>query len=172
MSDRDKTNYLYQLLFERYRSNNQWAEWAVFAELMEAPAGGQRIDFFAVHTWRSKKYKAIAHEVKVSRGDFFKEIRNPDKSRFAHSVSNESYIVTPALLVHTDEVPDPWGLITVQPGSRTLRIVKKAEYRDKIHWPMHFMVSIARRATDKLPVQVPLLEIEVDGIATTDMTFA
>lgn len=155
MSDRNKTAYLLTLLREHHVTRFA-EEWATFQELMEAPAGGQRIDFFAVHTWRSKNFVSVAYEVKVSRGDFLKEIRDPDKRRFAEIVSNKSYFVAPIGLIKANEVPEGWGLMEPKKGTRFLRIVKHAELRESVKWSRQFIVAMLRRAADPLPKQYEL----------------
>lgn len=157
MNCRERTSYLVQLLCEHHVT--KWGEWATFAELMEAPAGGQRLDFFAVHTWRSKNYRAVAYEIKVSRSDFLREMRDPYKRAFAERVSHECYFVAPPGLISSEEVPFPWGLMQSIPGTRSLEIVKRCERRVLVTWPMSFSVSIARRAADVLPTQLELLEL-------------
>ena len=72
-------------------------EWATFAELRCGTgfSNEQRIDFFAMNTWPSKKFRSVAYEVKLSRADFFNELKNPKKREFAESVSHECYFAVP-----------------------------------------------------------------------------
>lgn len=161
MSDRDKTALLIQLLKERHVEKFSGV-WATFEELRASTGfvNDQRIDFFAVHTWPSESYNSIAYEVKVSRGDFMKEIKHPEKRVFAESMSNESYFVTPRGLVKPEEVPDGWGLITPMNGARRLRITKQATRRHKVNWPMSFIMAMLRRAADPLPTQRELFKMQ------------
>lgn len=166
MSDHDKTAYLIQLLREHHVTGRQ-GEWATFVELRGSTGfvNDQRIDFFAVHTWPSKRYQSIAYEVKVSRGDFLKEIRHPEKRRFAESVASKSYFVAPIGLIKSHEVPEGWGLMEPKRGTRSLRIIKHAEERTSVKWTQHFMMSMIRRAADTLPRQIDLFRQKSEASA-------
>lgn len=103
----------------------------------------QRIDAFAMHCYPSKKWHRIAYEVKISRGDFLHEIKNPDKREPALRFSNLFYFVTPVGLVERDEIPEGLGLIEVH-GDLFSKEVVKATWRmsEKPTWS--FMASVAR----------------------------
>lgn len=164
MSDRDKTAYLLQLLIERHAERP--GEWATFAELLEYPVGGQRIDFFAINCWHSKGYKAISYEIKVSRSDFLKELRQPYKRLYAERVSNECYFVAPKGLIKEGELPEGWGLIEPIRGARYLRVSSPAMKRKHAKWSVDFMVSLARRSADALPTQKELWALQATRDAT------
>lgn len=161
MSDRDKTAYLIELLRWHHKTRYQ-GEWATFIELRGSTGylNPQSIDFFAIHTWPSKSFHSISYEVKVSRGDFRKEIKCPRKRQFAESVSHESYFVTPPSLVRVDEVPEGWGLMEAVTTKNKLRVIKPATRRYRVDWPVSFTVSIASRVADPAPTQQPLFVLE------------
>src|SRR5690606_1336612 len=64
------------------------------------------LDFFALHTWPSKKFRRIAFEVKVTRADYKNEIKKPWKREPGLAVSNEFYFVTPPGLLKKEEIFD------------------------------------------------------------------
>jgi hypothetical protein len=90
---------------------------------------GQRIDGFAIARYESAKARRIAYEIKVSRGDFLAEMKDPDKRVAALRVSNEFYFVAPKGLIQPQEIPAECGLIEVDDQGRT-RIRVKAPWRD------------------------------------------
>ena len=57
--------------------------------------------------------KRICYEIKMSRGDFRTELKNPLKRRIGMRFSNEFYFVTPAGMLDVHEVPPHCGLIEV-----------------------------------------------------------
>ena len=91
------------------------SEWLFLRELRVSTGrrngGGQRLDAFALNTLPHLAMKRICYEVKVSRADFFCELRQPLKRRIGMRYSNEFYFVTPANLLDPNEVPVEAGLV-------------------------------------------------------------
>ena len=112
----------------------------------------RRIDFWALSTAPSKGNEATAYEVKVTRSDFLRDIRNPLKQRGARLYCDQFYFITPPDLIKPDEIPDWAGLQEVnqrepQIGSVYLftKEIVPAPYLSKMRpsWP--FVVSLLRR---------------------------
>lgn len=140
-------------LFELLRDRWQQPEFASFVEMADTTGGaGRRIDFFAVSCWASKggKGHSIAVEVKASRGDFMRELKEPGKREFATKVANECWFaVERGVVKDPTEVPEGWGLL-----ERTAAglVVRRAAQQRKIDpWPWSFVASFARRVTDPPP---------------------
>lgn len=74
----------------------------------------QRIDAFATHCWTP--YERVAYEVKVSRGDFLKEMKKPRKRARGLLLSNEFFFAAPAGIIKPEEVPPECGLYEVTWG--------------------------------------------------------
>jgi len=91
------------------------SEWLFLRELRVSTGhrnrGGQRLDAFALNTLPHLAMKRICYEVKMSRADFFCELRQPLKRRIGLRYSNEFYFVTPANLLDPSEVPVDAGLV-------------------------------------------------------------
>jgi hypothetical protein len=91
------------------------SEWLFLRELRVSTGrrngGGQRLDAFALNTLPHLAMKRICYEVKMSRADFFCELRQPLKRRMGMRYSNEFYFVTPANLLDPGEVPVDAGLV-------------------------------------------------------------
>lgn len=140
---------LFTLLRDRWRQ----PEFASFVEMASTTGGaGRRIDFFAVSCWASKggKGHAIGVEVKASRGDFLRELKNPEKREFAWSVAHECWFaVEKGVVADVSEVPEGWGLL-----ERTAAglVCKRAAQQRKIDpWPWSFVAAFARRVGDPEP---------------------
>ncbi len=120
------------------------------------------IDVFAVHQFASKDFQRIAFEIKVSRGDFLRELREPLKRRDALMHSNQFYFVTPPELVDPEEVPPECGLIeyhredphldTRKPYDRLFDHfvdVVPAPYRDTLPPTWGLFVSVLRKERER-----------------------
>jgi hypothetical protein len=84
----------------------------------------------------------VSFEVKVSRGDFFQELKHPEKRAWSMAVSHEFYFVVPHGLVRPDEVPEQCGLIVANKGG--LRQIKAASFRDIGVTPKWVIQSLLR----------------------------
>lgn len=83
------------------------------------------IDGLALHCWAGSskaRYERIGYEVKVSRSDFRREIRNPLKRAGAMAIVDRFYFACPEGLIAAHEVPPGCGLVWV--GRRTRAVVK------------------------------------------------
>lgn len=132
-----------QALLGRHRP----PEWASFSEMRCAGWNdATRIDLFAVNTWRSQKLRSVAYEVKVSRGDFRRELNHWFKRRLAERVATECYFVAPAKMIKPSELPEGWGLIEF--FSYGLRVKVRAPRRLPEPWPFDFIAMLARRTPE------------------------
>lgn len=123
-------------------------KWAFFDELRIGTGKGkdseQRLDAYAINYYPSKRNVTRCYEIKVSRGDFFNEIKKPWKKRAGLRLSNEFYFVTPQGLVDIEEVPNECGLMEVD-EKHEISTTLKAPFRD-VHPPTWlFVSSICRR---------------------------
>src|SRR5258708_6725096 len=118
-----------------YHARGGIGEWVVFDEFMPYTGGGvNRIDMFAVGCWQSSargSHASIAYEVKVSRGDFIREVRQPAKRRLALLWSNYFNFVCPVGLLAASEIPVECGLLEVMPDL-TLKHTVAAPYRERM----------------------------------------
>jgi hypothetical protein len=93
------------------------AEWLFFRELRvgtgRRSGSLQRLDAFALNTLPHLAMKRLCYEVKVTRGDFLLELRQPLKRRIGMRYSNEFFFLTPAGLVAIAEIPPECGLVEV-----------------------------------------------------------
>jgi len=122
-------------------------EFAFFDELRVGTGWGkdseQRFDGYAIHYMKGKRNVTRSFEVKISRSDFFHEIKKPLKRRHALRLSHEYYFVTPTDLVKIEEVPPECGLMFVNEFGE-INVVIKAPYRESMPtW--QFLAAISRR---------------------------
>jgi hypothetical protein len=102
----------------------------------------QMLDAWAIGLWGS--WTRVTYEIKISRGDFFKEMKSPLKRRLGLLYSNEFYFVTPKGLLKPGEIPVECGLQEVDEEGG-IRVVVPAPHRDTPAPTWRFMASVARR---------------------------
>ena len=122
-----ETNRLRALLVDRHNLNSKdkrkSKEWALFFELRNGTGRKKKslrkkeppryIDAFAINLWPSKNHRRIAYEIKVSRADFLKELKTPEKRAWAIEISHQFYFVAPAGIIKLEEIPAGCGLLEV-----------------------------------------------------------
>ena len=111
----------------------------------------RRMDLWVIDRAPSSGMPAHAVEVKVSRSDWLRELKQPEKSRLAMAVSNYIWVAAPPGIVKWNELPPMWGLLEVDPSKEIWDRVKRshpAEYRDKVR-PTWGMVASLIRGLEK-----------------------
>jgi hypothetical protein len=108
-------------------------EWAIFFEVGDATGAQHRLEI-------------QGFEVKVSRSDWTKELKSPDKSGPVQQYCDRWWIVTPAGIVKDGELPPTWGHYEVSEGGK-IRQVVAAPKLESIPVSRAFVASIMRRAS-------------------------
>lgn len=141
------------------KMHTDWTGKAEGVLVFEMPTGTgyshgepNRIDAFHMEVHPSKGLKRTAYEIKVSRADFLREIREPRKRRAAMRVSNQFYFVTPPGVANVQEIPLDCGLLEVD--GATVEIVA-APFRDSMPASWHFFAAFARRLQNLSALNIP-----------------
>ena len=88
-------------------------------------SASRTMDAMAMSLWPSRGLHITGFEVKVSRGDFLREIRDPRKADELACFCDYWYIVVgDADIVKPGDLPPTWGLIV--PSGTGLKVVKEA----------------------------------------------
>lgn len=108
---------VFQLLRDRYAKpgNGGAGEYAVLGAVRDGAAfdANRTFDAVLVNLWPSRGLAIHVLEVKVSRSDWQRELRKPDKAESACRFGDYFSIVAPAGCVRDGELPPTWGLIEV-----------------------------------------------------------
>lgn len=110
-------------------------EWVLVHEARRGPGfsgNDGAIDLLAINTWESRGLRRIAHEIKVSRTDWQRELKNPGKADWIWKITHQFFLVVPApwtKIVHEEELPDAWGLLEVTEAGK-VRVVEKCPKHD------------------------------------------
>ena len=107
-------------------------------------------DALAVQLWESRGLEIIGFEVKVSRADWIKELKHPEKADAIAQYCHQWYLVVGnADIVQLGELPTTWGLM-VPHTKKTLKIVKPAVRNEKPKpVDMPFLCAVLRRAVEQ-----------------------
>ncbi|MGH2361611.1 MAG: hypothetical protein ACRDGM_13860 [bacterium] len=102
-------------LLDRLARRHEAKNWVFFVEFRIGTGYGkdaeQRVDAWAIDLYPSHRMERVAYEVKVTREDFLREIKNPEKRRAALRLSNKFWFVAPPGIVKPEEVPLDCGLL-------------------------------------------------------------
>lgn len=107
--------------------NGGSGEFAFFAQVRDAGGfeASVTVDAVTVSLWPSRGYEIEGYEVKVSRGDWLRELGKPHKAEAACKVVDRFSIVAPRGVVAEGELPETWGLIEVIAGKEGGVVVPK-----------------------------------------------
>jgi hypothetical protein len=82
-------------------------------------------DAIAMGLWPSRGLSVVGFEIKVHRGDWLLELRQPAKAEDFISVCHRWWLVAgDAAIIEPGELPDTWGLMVVK--GRRLKAVREA----------------------------------------------
>lgn len=103
-------------------------------------------DAMALSLWPSRGLELYGFEVKVSRADWIRELRNPQKSEQLAMRCHRWWIVAAPEVVAVSELPPSWGLIELRSGK--LHDVRQAERKQAPEPDWAFVAAIFRRVAD------------------------
>lgn len=120
--------------------------WQVFYEVGNDTGSrvSRHADAVAMGIWPSNGHLIHGFEIKVSRGDFLNEMKDPTKAQAVFQFCNRWSLVTPTGLVKAEELPEPWGLMTFD--GKSLRTVKQAPALEPVPLTPGFVAAMLRRA--------------------------
>jgi hypothetical protein len=141
-------------LIKRYQA----PEWATFWEVGDGAGfnGTRRADMIAMNTWPSRGLRVVGCEVKASRADFLRELRDPAKSAPLQRYCDYWYIVAENdKVAKPDDLPPTWGLLVLRGAS--LYSVKEAPTLMPDRLDRGFVACLLRSATKGM---VPATAVE------------
>lgn len=122
--------------------------YATFSELAcgtgSSDGASTVIDLWVMSLWPSDALRRISIEIKVSRGDFTRELKKPNKRRRAVRYSNQFYFAAPRGLIKAEELPVEAGLLEIDGHGRARETVP-APHRETFPPTWEFMAVVMRR---------------------------
>ena len=124
VTEHDVLTWLRDRYAARHGNGDRWA----FATGVRSAAGfdaTRTADAVAMDLWPSKGLALHGHEVKVSRSDWLRELKQPEKWKPVGQYMDRWWVVVPDVaIVRPGELPSEWGLIVATADGT--RIVKQA----------------------------------------------
>jgi hypothetical protein len=123
-------------------------EWALFFEVADATGAHQRrwADAVAINLFPSRGLEIHGFELKASRSDWVRELKNPEKSAPVQRYCDRWWIVAPAGVIAEGELPPTWGHFEAKPGG-TLRQSVAAPKLEAQPVTRDFVAAMLRRAS-------------------------
>ena len=147
----EKTKQVMNALRNKYDDNGH--SYAFLEQVGNATGWScnRHADAIAVSLWESRGLEITGFEVKVSRTDWFKELKHPEKADTIAQYCHSWYLVLgDANIIQFGEIPLNWGLM-VPHTKNSLKIVKPAVINKKPKpVDMSFLCAILRRTTQQL----------------------
>lgn len=122
-------------------------------------------DAISMGLWPSRGLELHGFEIKVNRGDWLRELKDPAKAE-AFGALDRWWIVAPKDMVKLDELPKGWGLLEWNGAS--LRLKRKAELRvTPPTLERGFVAAMLVRAVESVskPTDAELLAKHQQGVA-------
>lgn len=123
-------------------------EYALFFEVGDATGGRARrwADAVAMGLWPSRGLSLSGFEIKVSRQDWVKEMRQPAKAEAIAQYCSQWWMVTAPGLIKDGELPELWGHFELHPNG--LRVIKPAPITEAVPISREFLAALLRRASE------------------------
>jgi len=123
-------------------------EWALMFEVRNAAGfdSNRSADAVAMHLWPSRGLEIRGIEIKVSRSDWRRELKNPEKAEVIAQYCDTWWVAAPAGLVPIEEMPAGWGL--QEWDGKKWRTAKAAEKKPAAPLTRDFVAPLLRRACE------------------------
>lgn len=112
-------------LLEKLRAKYDPRSWAFFANVPNGTGYSQKrtADAVAMSLWPSEGLALHGFELKVSRGDWLRELKQPDKAAEVKRYCDYWWLVASSHdVVKNDAMPAGWGLMVVQHGKLIVEV--------------------------------------------------
>lgn len=110
-------------------------------------SGDRSADALMMELWKPHEWHGF--EIKASRADWLRELKDPSKAEtFKRHMDHWWLVVGDAAIVKDGELPEGWGLLVPTDG-RTLRVAKAAPQLKPEPIPRVFMAALMRRIVEQ-----------------------
>jgi hypothetical protein len=147
-------------LFARIEAMYPAPRYATFGEVRNAGGfnASRSADAVVVALWPSDGHRIMIIEIKQSRSDWLRELKNPAKGNEMQALGDALFVVANRDDVKVEEVPETWGLMV--PARSSLVILKPATFTPQRSIDRGFLSSMLKRSLTQ-----KLTEIEAKAIA-------
>ncbi len=130
------------------------AGYSCIFEVRDAPGfdANRTIDAVVMNLWPSRGLGLWGIEIKVSRGDWLAELKNPEKAEMIHKHVDEFYMcVGHKEIIKPGELPKGWGLIV--PNGKKLKIETHSKHTNR-KIDRGFVASLLKASQTRTPAKV------------------
>jgi hypothetical protein len=149
------------LMKERFKGN----EWAYLPQVRNATGMAAQIrtaDALAMSLFPSRGLELHGFEIKCSRADWLRELKDASKAEAIAQYCDRWWIVAGSKdIVNTAEIPTGWGLLI--PCAGTLRAVKNAPKLDAVPIDRAFLAGLLRKAAEYVPAEELIAKARREG---------
>lgn len=141
----------------RLRKRFPAPEYAYFDEIPNGTAGhkSRTLDALAMSVWPSRGLRLIGIEIKASRADWQRELRNPAKAEALFQYCHHFYLaVGDERVVQPGELPPTWGLLIPRGGQLVAKVEAPLIQPQPLTYS--FLAAILRRASEVQPEEAAL----------------
>lgn len=145
-----KTPELLQLLSD-FRWHLGKGEWALLTDVPNSTGydGRRRCDALAMNLYPSAGLGLHGFELKVSRNDWVRELRQPDKATELQRFCDRWWLVAgdDSVCPNARDLPDTWGMLVARDGPEGMRLVidRPAPALSPVPLDRGFVAAIVRK---------------------------
>lgn len=123
-------------------------EWSIFFEVASGTGatGRRRADAVAMNMYPSRGLEVHGFEIKASRADWLRELKNPQKAELVFQYCDRWWLVAGKGVVQEGELPSTWGLLELGTEKGSLRQAAPAPPLEPIPMAKPFIASLLRQA--------------------------
>jgi hypothetical protein len=107
------------------------------------------LDVLVVGLWPSRGLVIYGFEIKVSRSDWRRELKAPEKAENLARYCDKFFIAAPEGVVPHAELPVGWGLYEATERTKGVVLVKEAPARQPEPLDRTFLAALMKRATEQ-----------------------
>ena len=154
-------------LFQALRPFYPAREYALLPQVANGTGAGsfRHCDALALSLWPSRGLHFSGFEMKSYRGDWLREIKQPEKAEEIAQYCNHWWIVAAGPFVKADELPQPWGLMVWDEKKSALVKVKVAPFREAVKPDLPFLAAALRKAQETVTPEGALDTAHREGYA-------
>lgn len=112
--------------------------------LEEVQLDGRSADAIRIGCWKSRGYALEGFELKATRSDWLRELKEPAKADTIARFLDRWWIVAPTGIVNRDELPVSWGLMQLRADGKL--VVSVQATKRKPDPPDRYVVAMLARA--------------------------
>lgn len=140
------------MLFGRIRHQFPSPVYATLRGVQDATGAtsARTADAIAMGCWRSRGLHLHGFEIKASRRDWLRELKDPSKAeQIARFCDRWWLVAADESIVHAGELPEPWGMFVPADKGNGLRVVREAALLNPLPLPRSFLAAVLRRTVEQ-----------------------